>query len=262
MSELTKQGIMAVKAGDKQRAKHILNLAIQSDPKDIDAWLWLSGAVDTNEERIECLQAILRLDPNNQLAARGLAQLVSQGAVNLQPVTIRNIAAPQLYPQPTPITQNINIAYQEEIIFKDHPSWGFMFVGLGTIVLLFGFVFYSFKLMFRGDSSGLFFSLFACPLGVAFVFLAIRIVALWATSRYTLTNRKLIVEKGLFTHQRKVIPIEKIQDVGYHREFIQIILGVGDVVVESAGERGQVRLRHLRKYRERSDTILSLIQKQ
>ncbi len=92
--------------------------------------------------------------------------------------------------------------------------------------------------------------------------LAIRIVALWATSKYTLTNKKLIVEKGLFTHQRKMIPIEKIQDVGYHREFIQILFGVGDVIVESAGEKGQVSLRHLRKYRERTETILSLIQKQ
>ena len=258
MSELTQQGIAALKAGDKPQAAHLLRLAIQDDPKDIQAWLWLSGAVDTVEERIESLQAALKLDPNNQVAARGLAQMIGQGVVNLQPVTADKVYASQSFSQSAPITQNKNVSRQEEIIFKEHPSWGFMFVGLGLVALLFGLVFY----MFKGDSSGLLISLFACPFGIVFVFLAVRIISLWATSRYTLTNKKLIVEKGLFTHQRKVIPIEKIQDVGYHREFIQIIFGVGDVVVEFAGERGQVRLSHLRKYRERSETILSLIQKQ
>ena len=258
MPELTQQGIAALKAGDKPQAAHLLRLAIQDNPKDVQAWLWLSGAVDTVEERVESLQAVLRLDPNNQVAARGLAQLVSQGVVNLQPVGTNKVASLQPLSQSAPIPQARNVLPQEEIIFKEHPAWGFMFVGLGLLVSVFlGFSYF----LFKNDSTRILFATFSCMAGIAIFIGVIQIIALWATSRYTLTNKKLIVEKGLFTHQRKVIPIEKIQDVGYHREFIQIIFGVGDVVVESAGERGQVRLSHLRKYRERSETILSLIQK-
>jgi membrane protein YdbS with pleckstrin-like domain len=248
MPENTQQGIAALKTGDKQNAAKLLRLAVQEDPKDLQAWLWLSGAVDTNRERIECLQNVLKIDPNNHVAARGLAQLVSQGVVNLQPVT----------PNAAPSDQQKNRSQREKIIFKDHPAWGFMLVVLGVLAILFWFLFYY---LFKGDSSGLLIGLFGCPVGIVFVVTAVRVVALWATSKYTLTNKKLIVEKGLFTHQRKVIPVEKIQDVGYHRDFIQILFGVGDVIVESAGERGQVALRHLRKYREHSETILSLIQK-
>jgi uncharacterized membrane protein YdbT with pleckstrin-like domain len=103
--------------------------------------------------------------------------------------------------------------------------------------------------------------LLGCPISIAFIIVTAQLLTVWATSKYTLTNKKLIVERGLFTHQRKVIPIEKIQDVSYHRVFIQFLFGVGDVTVESAGEKGQVSLRHLRNYRERFETILSLIQK-
>lgn len=253
MSDFTQQGIAALKAGDKQKAAQLLRFAIQNNSQDVQAQLWLSGAVDNDKERIECLQSVLRLDPNNQIAAKGLAKLVSQGTVNLQLVTSNDPL-----PQPATSAQNTSLK-REAIIFKDHPAWGFMFVGLGLIAVLLWIPSYYF---FKIDSSGLLFSLIACPLGIVLIMLAIRIVALWATSKYTLTNKKLIVEKGLFTHQRKMIPIEKIQDVGYHREFIQILFGVGDVIVESAGEKGQVSLRHLRKYRERTETILSLIQKQ
>lgn len=248
MSEITQQGIAALKAGDKQNAVKLLRLAIQENPNDVQAWLWLSGAVNSDQERIDCLHRVLKIDPNNQLAARGLAQLVAQGAVNLQPVTPTAVSSEQHKSQPQ----------RDEIIFKDHPAWEFMLVVLGVLTILFWFLFYY---LFKNDSSGLLVGLFGCPVGIVFVITAVRVVALWATSKYTLTNKKLIVEKGLFTHQRKVIPVEKIQDVGYHREFIQILFGVGDVIVESAGEKGQVALRHLRKYREHSETILSLIQK-
>lgn len=255
MSELTQQGISALKAGDKRSAVQLLRLALQNNPKDIDALLWLSGAVDTDQERSECLQAILRIDSNNQVAAQGLAHLVAKGSVTLQAVASNNIAG-----NSTRSTEREkNNREQEVVIFKDHPSWGFMLLGLGLLALLFGIlIFYSSKI----DSSGLLFQLVACPSLIAFLVVAITFAATWSTSKYILTNKKLIVEKGLFTHQRRIIPLEKIQDVGYHRVFIQILFGVGDVIVESAGEKGQVVLRHLARFRERSETILSFVQKQ
>ena len=55
------------KLGTKPQAAHLLRLAIQDDPKDIQAWLWLSGAINTGEERIKSLQAALKIDPNNRV---------------------------------------------------------------------------------------------------------------------------------------------------------------------------------------------------
>jgi hypothetical protein len=80
MNELTQRGIAALRKGDRMGARQYLGTALKQDPGDIQAWLWLSGAVDRDEERIDCLRQILKLDPNNVVAARGLAQMVERSA--------------------------------------------------------------------------------------------------------------------------------------------------------------------------------------
>jgi hypothetical protein len=78
MNETTQKGIAALKAGDRAAAKQLLGSAVKQDPNDLLAWLWLSGAVDRDEERLTCLQQVLRIDPGNQAAARGLSQVMAK----------------------------------------------------------------------------------------------------------------------------------------------------------------------------------------
>lgn len=80
MNELTQRGIAAMKSGDRAAARQLLTAAIKQDAGDIQAWLWLTGALDKDEERIACLQQVLKLDPSNQVAARGLAQIMERRA--------------------------------------------------------------------------------------------------------------------------------------------------------------------------------------
>lgn len=78
MNEITKQGIAALRAGDRVTARSLLSQAIQQDPDDATAWLWLTGALDHDEARIDALKQVLRIDPGNQAAVRGLSQLLAQ----------------------------------------------------------------------------------------------------------------------------------------------------------------------------------------
>jgi hypothetical protein len=74
-NDLLQQGIAALRAGSKAQARQLLARAIQEDPQNEQAWLWLSGAVESDEERLECLNRTLAIDPNNEMAQRGLAAL-------------------------------------------------------------------------------------------------------------------------------------------------------------------------------------------
>jgi hypothetical protein len=76
METLTAQGIAAIKAGDREKARQLLAEALQQDSNDDQAWLWLSGVVDTDDEKRECLEQVLRIDPENVAANRGMALLV------------------------------------------------------------------------------------------------------------------------------------------------------------------------------------------
>jgi uncharacterized membrane protein YdbT with pleckstrin-like domain len=64
----------------------------------------------------------------------------------------------------------------------------------------------------------------------------------WLTATYTVTNRRLITRQGVITRTGRDIPLVRINDVSYEHGLIDRVLGCGTLVVESAGERGQVVL--------------------
>jgi ribosomal protein L12E/L44/L45/RPP1/RPP2/membrane protein YdbS with pleckstrin-like domain len=78
VDEITQQGIAALKAGDKARARFFLRSALESDLDNLQAWMWLSGAVELDDERLTCLQQVMRIDPGNPAAARGIALLTGK----------------------------------------------------------------------------------------------------------------------------------------------------------------------------------------
>lgn len=79
------QGIAAAKAGDRQQAHHLLTQVIQQDmvnkPAET-AWLWLSTVYDDSENKRQCLETVLRLNPNHTHANKGLEKLQKQAAKN------------------------------------------------------------------------------------------------------------------------------------------------------------------------------------
>ena len=81
MEETTQEGITALKHGDTVRARELLRQAVEENPDDLKAWLWLSGAVETDEERIACLQRVLELNPDHEAAKLGLAKLDRKSVV-------------------------------------------------------------------------------------------------------------------------------------------------------------------------------------
>jgi ribosomal protein L40E len=72
-----KGGIEAAKAGEKDKARRLLEQVVEADPDNETAWLWLSAAVDTRVERIRCLEMALKLHPANQDAKMALEWLRS-----------------------------------------------------------------------------------------------------------------------------------------------------------------------------------------
>jgi len=73
--DLLKQGIAALKAGRKKEAHRLLTQVVEQDERNEMAWLWLSGAADTDENRRTCLENVLAINPNNGIAQRGMMAL-------------------------------------------------------------------------------------------------------------------------------------------------------------------------------------------
>lgn len=76
--KLLQDAIAAIRSGDKETARQLLLEITGSDPNNENAWLWMTQVVSSKDERIKYLQNVLRINPNNESAKRGLAQLQPQ----------------------------------------------------------------------------------------------------------------------------------------------------------------------------------------
>jgi uncharacterized membrane protein YdbT with pleckstrin-like domain len=63
--------------------------------------------------------------------------------------------------------------------------------------------------------------------------------ARWSTTNFVVTTDRLVYRSGVFAKQGKEIPLERVNDISFHQSLFERMVGSGDVVVESAGERGQ-----------------------
>lgn len=75
-------------------------------------------------------------------------------------------------------------------------------------------------------------------------------IARWATTHFVLTTDRLITRHGVIAKHSREIPLERINDVTFNMTVIERMVGAGDLMIESAGERGQSRITHVRKPEE------------
>ena len=73
--DLLQRGIEAARAKRNAEARELLMYVVQLDEQNEQAWLWLSGVVESDDDRRVCLENVLALNPANQRAQAGLRWL-------------------------------------------------------------------------------------------------------------------------------------------------------------------------------------------
>ncbi|WP_298820485.1 hypothetical protein, partial [uncultured Chloroflexus sp.] len=68
-------GVEAARKGEKDEARRLFRLLTREYPENTQAWLWLAGVAENREERQAALEQVLRLDPTNDMALKGLQAL-------------------------------------------------------------------------------------------------------------------------------------------------------------------------------------------
>jgi uncharacterized membrane protein YdbT with pleckstrin-like domain len=73
----------------------------------------------------------------------------------------------------------------------------------------------------------------------------------WITTSYVVTDRRLITRFGVIARTGRDMPLSRVNDVTFeHSSILERVLGCGTLVVESAGERGQLVLRDVPRVEE------------
>lgn len=68
----------------------------------------------------------------------------------------------------------------------------------------------------------------------------------WLYTIFLLTTDRLITRSGIIAKKSKEIPLERINDVAFSQSVFERMVGAGDLLIESAGERGQERITDVR----------------
>ncbi len=67
----------------------------------------------------------------------------------------------------------------------------------------------------------------------------------WLLWTYTLTNKRLVEQKGILTRTGRVIPLSRINDVAFEKNLNDRILGCGTLVIHDASEQAGLELRDI-----------------
>jgi membrane protein YdbS with pleckstrin-like domain len=103
----------------------------------------------------------------------------------------------------------------------------------------------------------------AVPWITAGLSLLMFVIPIWRHLRqwsetYTLTNQKIEIGSGIIWRTVRTIPLNKIQDVTLRLSLLQRLLGLGDLVIDSAAGTGRVFLRNVSEPQRMSSEILRL----
>jgi membrane protein YdbS with pleckstrin-like domain len=82
----------------------------------------------------------------------------------------------------------------------------------------------------------------------------------WRTTTYELTDRRLRMRSGIITRQGRDIPLARINDVSFQKGPLDRLLGCGRLVVESAGEHGELRLTEIPNVEKVHQTLFRLVE--
>src|SRR5262245_3554904 len=73
--QFLREAVAAVKNADRGLARTLLREIVHGDPRNPQAWLWMAGVAESVAEVTHCLEKVLEVEPDNQMANERLSML-------------------------------------------------------------------------------------------------------------------------------------------------------------------------------------------
>jgi uncharacterized membrane protein YdbT with pleckstrin-like domain len=136
-----------------------------------------------------------------------------------------------------------NLLHNEEQLILDlRPHWWFMF---GPVAATIAAIVVAI-LVLANDLHDIVKVIAGVAVAAAAIWLASR-WARWATTNFVVTSDRLIYRHGVLSKSGIEIPLDRVNTIFFNQSIFERILGSGDLVIESAGERGQQHFTDIRK---------------
>lgn len=150
----------------------------------------------------------------------------------------------------------------EHLVLRVHPHWKTLIrpVSVAVVVVVVALVA---EVMIPSGSAAALARLVVAAIAILAVMLWLMVPVLrWRTTTYELTTRRMRVRSGIVTRQGRDIPLARINDVSFEKGLLDRLLGSGRLVVESAGEHGQILLNDIPRVEFTQATLFRLVEEE
>jgi uncharacterized membrane protein YdbT with pleckstrin-like domain len=131
----------------------------------------------------------------------------------------------------------------EEVVYNLRPHWRKVVIPVLLLPVVVGLATYGWFALPAGGTRGPLRDVIAAAAIVLLLYLTVRPFIFWLATRYVVTDRRVMMRHGLLSRTGRDVPLTRVNDVSFARTPVERLFGSGTLVIESAGDRGQVVLR-------------------
>ncbi len=148
----------------------------------------------------------------------------------------------------------------EHLVLRLHPHWKTLLGPILILILVVAAALTALIVLPSGSSAGIGrIAVGAVAIVVIVIWFAVPLLR-WRTTSYELTNRRLRLRSGILSRAGRDFPLIRISDVSFSHGLIDRLLGCGRLVVESAGEHGQLVLSEIPTVEKVQATLFQLVE--
>jgi membrane protein YdbS with pleckstrin-like domain len=256
---LIDQAKHAKSRNDVVRARSILSQAIKADPRNEEAWLLFADVAEKKEHAIYSLEQVLKINPVNMKALDRLNALKNPIVPSAAPPT----PTPATPPAPTldkVATATPRASGRETVILEERMHAAVFLSPL--LIAIIGIA----AGIFIGSLRGLGMTSIGLLTCIFFVFVAIlellRVSVRFATTRLTLTSKRIIIKRGLLSRSTFEVLLTKVEGIGVRQPLFGRLFGFGTIIVTGTGGAHQIfrGLRDPQGFRGRVQEEIAAIQ--
>ena len=160
------------------------------------------------------------------------------------------------------MTSDPTLTEDEHLVLRLHPHWKTLIGPLLVAVLVVAAALIA-EVLIPSNSAAAVERLVVAAVAILAVMLWLIVPVLrWRTTTYELTTRRMRVRSGIVTRQGRDIPLARINDVSFEKGLLDRLLGSGRLVVESAGEHGQILLNDIPRVEFTQATLFRLVEEE
>jgi uncharacterized membrane protein YdbT with pleckstrin-like domain len=153
-----------------------------------------------------------------------------------------------------------NLSQGERLVLKMHPHWKTLLRPILILIVVVAAALALLILLSSHRNSGIArLAIGAVAVIAIMVWFAVPLLR-WRTTTYELTTRRLRLRSGILSRSGRDFPLIRISDVSFSHGLIDRLLGCGRLVVESAGEHGQLVLSEIPTVEHVQATLFQLVE--